>query len=157
LWEGCGWTRKQQKQALLRFAAATAAIIIFACYIVPERLFSFPLHRPWFWLLVMVLYPLLSALPQEFVLRSFFFRRYGALFGDGAAMMTVNALLFGFIHIMFHNWVSPLLSVVAGLFFSISYRQHRSLKWATIEHALYGNMAFTIGIGFYFLTRSFQP
>jgi membrane protease YdiL (CAAX protease family) len=157
LWHGKGWTATQKKQALMRFTVATAAIVIFTYAIVPQRLFGFPLQRPWFWLLVMILYPILSALPQELVLRSFFFRRYKDLFAGETAMIAMNALLFGFIHVMFHNWVSPLLSFIAGGLFSYSYTQHRSLKWATVEHAAYGCMVFTCGIGFYFLVGGFRP
>ena len=157
LWHGKGWSHAQKKQALMRFITATAAVVIFAGMIVPQRLFSFPLQRPRFWLLVMLLYPILSALPQELAFRSFFFRRYGKFFGSGASMIMVNALLFGFIHGMFHNWVSPFLSVIAGALFAYSYTQHRSLKWATVEHAAYGCMVFTVGIGFYFLVGAFRP
>jgi membrane protease YdiL (CAAX protease family) len=156
-WQGRGWTAEQKKHALFRFIVATAAVVIFTCLIASQRLFSFPLQRPWFWLLVMILYPILSALPQELVLRSFFFRRYKDFFGEGALMIAVNAFVFGLIHVMFHNWVSPLLSVIAGTLFATSYTQHRSLKWAAIEHALYGNMIFTVGIGFYFLAGPFRP
>jgi hypothetical protein len=37
------------------------------------------------------------------------------------------------------------------MMFAYSYRQHRSLKWSVIEHAVYGCFVFTAGIGFYFL------
>jgi uncharacterized protein len=157
LWNGAGWSAKHKQQALLRFVVATALVVIFTCVVAPHRLFSFPLQRPAFWLVVMILYPLLSALPQELVLRSFFFRRYGTLFPDTRAMIAVNMLIFAFIHVMFHNWVSPLLSAVAGGLFAYSYTQHRSLKWATIEHAAYGCMVFTCGIGFYFLAGAYRP
>lgn len=157
LWHGKGWSARDKKHALMRFIAATAMIVIFTCMIAPSRLFSFPLQRPWFWLLVMILYPLLSALPQELVFRSFFFRRYKELFPEPLAMIAMNAFLFGFIHVMFHNWISPLLSAVAGGLFAYSYTQHRSLKWAAFEHAAYGCMVFTCGIGFYFLVGAFRP
>jgi membrane protease YdiL (CAAX protease family) len=157
LWHGKGWTIEQKRHAVLRFVASTAAIIIFTFVIAPERMFSFPLQRPWFWLLVMVVYPILSALPQELMFRSFFFRRYARLFPNERILMAVNAISFGFMHVMFHNWVSPLLSLIAGGFFAHSYSQHRSLKWAALEHAAYGCMVFTVGIGFYFLIGSFRP
>src|SRR5271170_2084272 len=62
LWHGKGWSWPQKKQAILRFIAATAAVVIFTVHVAPQRLFSFPMQRPWFWLLVMILYPILSAL-----------------------------------------------------------------------------------------------
>jgi membrane protease YdiL (CAAX protease family) len=157
LWNGRGWSKTHKYQALIRFICATAAIILFAREMAPYRLFTFPMQRPGFWLIVMILYPILSALPQELVFRSFFFRRYAGLFPGFAPMLLVNALCFGWIHVMFHNWVSPLLSVIAGALFALSYSQHRSLKWAALEHAAYGCMVFTVGIGFYFLVSSFRP
>ena len=151
LWHGAGWAAEQKRAALLRFAALTALVIFFTYFIVPERMLGFPMKKPWFWLLVMFLYPILSVLPQELLFRSFFFQRYQKLFSDKWMMIFASAIVFGFVHIVFHNWVSPTFCLIAGLIFAYSYSQHRSLKWATIEHAAYGCMVFTVGIGFYFL------
>ena len=63
----------------------------------------------------------------------------------------VNAFSFGFIHLVFHNLVSPFLCLLAGGLFAHSYQQHRALKWAVLEHAAYGCMVFTVGLGSYFL------
>ncbi len=156
LWHGKPWPWRQKKQALLRFVAATAAIVILTTIIAPWRLFSFPLQRPGLWVIVMILYPILSALPQELVLRSFFFRRYAKLFPAARAMIAANAIIFALIHVIFHNWVSPLLCLIGGAMFALSYTQHRSLKWAMVEHAAYGCMVFTCGIGFYFLVAALR-
>ncbi|MGE3622648.1 MAG: CPBP family intramembrane glutamic endopeptidase [Bdellovibrionales bacterium] len=157
LWHGKKWPARHKKAALIRFIAATVLIVIFTDAIAPQRLFAFPVQRPGFWLLVMILYPILSALPQELVFRSYFHRRYATLFPTRAAMISINAFCFGLVHVMFHNWVSPLLSVIAGALFAWSYSQHRSLKWAAIEHAAYGCMIFTCGIGLYFLVGVARP
>lgn len=109
------------------------------------------------WLIVMVLYPILSVIPQEFMFRSFFFRRYRSLFFNEWLLIAVSAFSFGFVHIVFHNWMSPILAGIGGLFFSLSYRIHHSLKWAVVEHSFYGCMIFTAGIGFYFLVGGFRP
>jgi membrane protease YdiL (CAAX protease family) len=151
LWQGAGWRVEDRKQALIRFSIAAPLIILFTYYIAPERMFSFPLQRPWFWLLVMVLYPILSVIPQEMVFRSFFFHRYKPLFSKTWAMILVSGLVFGFIHIVFHNFVSPSFCIIGGWMFAYSYSQHQSLKWAMVEHAAYGCLVFTVGIGFYFL------
>ena len=151
LWHGTGWAARDRKIAALRFAITIPLIIGLTLYLAPDRLFSFPLHRPFFWLVVMILYPLLSVVPQELVFRSLFFRRYRDLFPNGAALIASNAFCFGLMHAVFHNWVSPLLSLAGGLFFALSYSHHRALKWAALEHAAYGCMVFTVGIGFYFL------
>jgi len=150
-WSGFSLSSRNLKMIAIRFALSTLGIIFLAKIIAPERLFSFPFQRPGFWLLVMVLYPFLSALPQELIFRSFFFRRYAPIFKEDWMMVTVSAALFGFIHVVFHNPISPLLSLLCGFFIAGSYLIHRSLKIAAIEHALYGDMVFTVGLGFYFL------
>ena len=150
LWHGRGWSTAHQKMALLRFLATTSITIIATALFLPGHLFGFPLQRPIFWLIVMILYPVLSVLPQEFVFRSFFFRRYTVLFGAWT-MPAINIASFAFMHIVFHNVVAPLLCLAAGTLFTRSYQQHQSLKWSTIEHAAYGCMVFTTGIGGYFL------
>ena len=151
LWEGDGWPVAERKSAVMRFVALTACIVLLTHIIAPYRLLAFPMQRPFFWLIVMVLYPILSVVPQEFVLRSFFFRRYATLFPNPWALIAASAFCFGFVHIVFHNPVSPLLSAAAGGIIGHSYTRHRSLKWAAIEHAAYGCMVFTVGLGFYFL------
>lgn len=122
----------------------------------PDRLFDFPRRNPQMWAMVMVFYPLLSVVPQEFVYRSFFFRRYAALFPNPNTMIAVNALSFAAMHFVLQNWVAPLLSLIGGAIFAYGYQQHRSLKWVALEHALYGCMIFTVGLGWFFF-RGFAP
>lgn len=157
LWHGRGWPAPQRRIALLWFAAATLAILVLTVCLVPHRLFAFPAQRPFIWLLVMILYPVLSVVPQELVFRSFFFRRYASLFGDGYVMVLASAFVFGFVHIVFNNAVSPILSAIGGAIFAFGYTQHRSLKWVALEHAAYGCMVFTVGLGQYFLVGGLRP
>jgi len=156
LWHGTDWAIPQRKMALVRFCTAVPLIILLTYTITPEHIFDFPLRRPWFWLLVMVLYPILSVIPQELVFRTFFFRRYGPLFRTRWALIAASGIVFGFAHVVFHNPVSPTLSAIGGLMFASSYNQHRALKWAVVEHAAYGCMIFTVGLGFYFLVGGFR-
>jgi len=150
-WRGRALTRRELKGIAARFAVSTVGIILLTMLLNPERLFSFPLQRPGFWLIVMLLYPILSALPQELIFRTFFFRRYRPLFTADWAMALASSFAFGFVHIVFHNPVSPILSFVCGFFLCSSTLAHRSLKRAAIEHAIYGDMVFTIGLGLYFV------
>lgn len=150
IWQGKVWTKGQKVFALLRFAIASFLIIIFTVYYAPERLFQFPLQKPVLWLVVMFLYPLLSALPQEFVYRTFFFIRYKSIIPNIYVMIAISAFCFGFVHIMFNNWIAPVFSGIGGILFGLSYSQHRSLKWVSIEHAIYGCYIFTVGLGWYF-------
>ncbi|MEJ0062678.1 MAG: CPBP family glutamic-type intramembrane protease [Alphaproteobacteria bacterium] len=157
IWHGVEWPLYEKRQALLRHLiislTAIGAIAVFA----QPLLFSFPLQRPGLWLMVMLLYPILSALPQEIVFRVFFLERYRPLFKNERLLMIYNVLCFSALHVMFNNWVAPLLSAIGGMIFLDSYRQHRALKWIALEHAAYGCMIFTVGLGRYFFFNSAHP
>ena len=116
----------------------------------PQLLFSLVKQRPWLWDVIMVLYPLVSVYPQELLYRAFFFHRYQGLFGSGWALPIASALAFGFVHIIFGNWLSVVLCMIGGLFFSMTYSQSGSLLLACVDHAIFGNFIFTIGLGRFF-------
>lgn len=151
LWQGHKVSDRKLWHRLGLLALCCVPLIGIALYLVPDRLFWLPRQRPEFLVLIVVLYPLLSALPQEIIYRSFFFRRYALLFGQGAGMIACSAAAFGFVHVMFGNFVSPLLSMIGGVVFAKGYSDDHSLKWATIEHGLYGCAVFIIGLGTYFI------
>jgi membrane protease YdiL (CAAX protease family) len=94
-----------------------------------------------------VFYPLLSVYPQELLYRSFLLHRYRPVFGDGTGAAAASAVAFGCAHLMFHNVLSVLLTLVGGWLFARRYQRSRSLLTASVEHALYGVLAFTIGLG----------
>lgn len=119
-----------------------------------ELLFGFPSRAPAFWAVVMVLYPIFSAYPQELIYRVFFFHRYERLLRGRWPTIFASALAFGWMHVLFQNWIAVALSCVLGLFVGITYARSRSGAIAWIEHALYGNAAFTIGVGWFFFTGS---
>ncbi len=116
----------------------------------------FPLDRFVIWYAVMILYPLLSIIPQEILYRSYYFHRFSRLFGEGWYGILVNGLVFGLSHIILNNWVAPVCCTIGGVLFAYSYRQHRSLKWAVIEHSFYGCWIFTVGFGWYFFTGNWR-
>ncbi len=79
--------------------------------------------------------PLLSVIPQELVFRTFFFHRYGPLFGDWKWIgVAVNGLLFGFAHIIFDNWIAVAGSAVIGAIIAYRYWVTRSF-WAGLARA----------------------
>jgi uncharacterized protein len=131
----------------LRFLYAAIGLIILTYIFYPEWLFSFPLNRPYLWLLVMIFYPILSVYPQELLTRTFFFHRYAACFSNVHLMIWTNAWLFAFMHLVFAHWLVLGLSFIGGLLFAYTYHYSRSLMLVSIEHALYGNLLFTLGIG----------
>lgn len=135
------------------FLVLGGAITYAAHVLFPYSFLSFPRRAPKIWLTIMVLYPIMSVLAQEFVYRTFFFHRYGPLFGDRrwAAIIT-NAALFGFGHIIFENWIAVVGTFFAGLLFAYRYYVTRSLWAVWLEHSLYGCLVFTVGLGRYFFT-----
>jgi membrane protease YdiL (CAAX protease family) len=116
----------------------------------PELLFSFIKRAPALWLLVFFLYPLLSVYPQELLYRAFFFHRYQPLFGSGWGMLFASAFAFGFVHIIFRNQIAVVLCMIGGLLFSLTYQSSGSLLLACLDHAIFGNFLFTIGLGQFF-------
>jgi len=136
---------------VLRRSAALCIVLGLAVWWwAPHLLFSFVKRSPRFWAMVMLLYPLVSVYPQEFIFRAYFFHRYRALFGDGWTVIAASALAFGFVHIVFGNSISVVLSTIGGLLFALTYQQSGSLLLACIEHAIFGNFIFTIGLGQFF-------
>ncbi len=97
----------------------------------------------------MFLYPVFSALPQEFIYRRFFFARYADLFTE-KELVFLSALLFGIMHIVFGHWFSVVLSTIGGFLFARTYLFSRSLLITTFEHSLYGIVIFTFGFDSYF-------
>lgn len=135
---------------LLRDAVCLGFLGLAVRFFAPELLFSFIKRSPGLWALVMFLYPLISVFSQEMLYRAFFFHRYQSLFGDGWTMIFASALAFGFVHIIFGNWLSVLLCVFGGLLFAFTYHSSGSLLLACMEHAIFGNFIFTIGLGKFF-------
>lgn len=139
------------RRVLITFAAAVPVLAGLLYWLRPESLFAFPGQRPGAWLLVVVLYPLVSVFPQEIIYRAFFLHRYRGLFGEGRWMVVASALAFGFAHISFHNWVAVALTVPGGILFARTWRRTDALLFVSFEHALYGACVFTVGLGDFLL------
>ena len=135
------------------FALASAVITAWVMLEIPHRFLEMPQRMPGLWLAVMLLYPLLSVIPQELVYRTFFFHRYGPLFGDARWLaIAVNAALFGFAHVIFGSVVSIALTALLGGLVAWRYDETRSFWAVWLEHSLYGCLVFTVGLGHYFFT-----
>ncbi|HTB92406.1 MAG TPA: CPBP family intramembrane glutamic endopeptidase [Candidatus Sulfotelmatobacter sp.] len=135
---------------LIRDAVCLLGLGIAVYFLAPQLLFSLIRQSRGLWALVFVLYPLLSVYPQEFLYRAFFFHRYQPLFGQGWGMMAASALAFGFVHIIFRNWLAVGLCVIGGFLFSLTYQTSGSFLLACLDHAIFGDFLFTIGLGQYF-------
>ena len=148
-----GW-HAVNKSSLLRifYRFIPLAIMIAAVMVsfMPESLFSLYRRDAGLWLLVMILYPVLSVVLQEIIYRAFMYERYRPLFVHGRYWVIASAIAFGMAHLFLHNVLAPAMSLIGGLLFASTYSRSRSLALVCIEHALYGNFIFTLGLGQYF-------
>ena len=142
--------RSQLLPLLARDALFLAFLGLAVRLFAPQLLFSFLKRAPGFWALVMLLYPLVSVYPQELIYRVFFFHRYAPLFGSGLLMIAASALAFGFVHIIFGNRLAVVLCIIGGFLFSLTYQHSGSLLFTCLDHAIFGNFIFTIGLGQFF-------
>lgn len=138
---GWGW--------LIRWAVLAVILTGLTWYYLPDRFLGFPTRAPWGWAMVMVAYPFVSARPQEYMYRRYYFSRYASLMPP-RLLLASNVLLFAGLHLMYDQWQSVVLTLVGGAFFASTYLKTGHLREAWIEHALYGNLFFTIGLGGYF-------
>ena len=133
-----------------RIAGISVFLIIAVFLFNREAFFILPRLKPLLWVMIMLFYPTWSAFPQEIIYRGFFFHRYEELFPNIRVLIVVNALLFSFSHIIFENWIALVFTFFASILFSITYRKSNSLMVTFLEHAIYGNLIFTIGLGEFF-------
>lgn len=136
---------------ILIFGVITAlASFALVMLLVPERLLELPTHRPKLWLLIMLLYPVLSALPQEIIYRTLFFERYGALFPNASLAIAANGAAFAMGHLFFSNWVTIVMTGFGGAIMGWAYMRSRAVGLPLVLHALAGQILFTAGLGVYF-------
>lgn len=146
--------RKQLRIIIKRFLFNSVLLLAVLLVWYPEHLFDLPRKMTLFWLLLIVLYPLFSVYPQELLFRAFFFHRYRSLFKKQQHLILMNAILFGWMHIVLHNVLAVFYTIIAGLLFADTYNKTKSLRLTCLEHALYGDLIFTLGYGQTFL---FEP
>ena len=140
-----------QLPVILGFSAAALVVSLAVTLLLrPEALFWLPRNDPKLWLLVMVLYPLLSVLPQELAWRVLFFTRYGGLFPNRRLAYAVNGACFALAHLFLWNAPALLLSGLGGIAFAMAYHGRGSFALACILHMLAGQILFTVGAGVFF-------
>ncbi|OON65836.1 CPBP family intramembrane glutamic endopeptidase [Hymenobacter sp. CRA2] len=149
--------RGQLRRLLRRLVPCLLLLAGLVLWHSPERWLDMPRQQPVAWLVLLVLYPLLSVYPQELIYRAFFFRRYRRLFPAKQLRVWVSAAVFALLHVIYLNWLAVLLTFVGGWFFAQTYARTRSLRLVWLEHALYGMLLFTLGLGAFFDHRHVAP
>jgi membrane protease YdiL (CAAX protease family) len=66
------------------------------------------------------------------------------------AQVFASSVVFAFAHIIFASALTVLLSFIGGLLLSHTYLRSRSLWLVSIEHAVLGDLIFTVGLGAWF-------
>ena len=115
-----------------------------------EHLFDLPRSHPWIFLALCIFYPALSAFGQEVIYRTFLFRRYASLFGAQWLTTLFSGLTFSFLHIVYYDPVSMILTFMGGIWFARIYQQTRSVLFAAVLHGVMGILIFGVGLGRYF-------
>lgn len=102
------------------------------------------------WFGMCLFYPIISAWGQEIIYRTFMFHRYKKLFDSKWVFITLSAIAFSFLHIVYYHPVSIILTLIMGFYIAYIYEKTRSVIFVAILHGLLGIMVFTVGLGQYF-------
>lgn len=106
-----------------------------------------PLNNPKLFVVILGVYTFLSVWPQEIIYRTFFYKRYQDLCSSKIVFMVLNAVIFSLAHVFLKNILVLILTFIGGLLFIYTYTKTKSTTLVSIEHALYGNWLFTVGMG----------
>ncbi len=115
-----------------------------------ENLFNLPRANIWIFLAMCLFYPVFSAFGQEVIYRTFLSRRYSRIFSRGWQFVLASAVSFSFLHIVYYNPVSMILTFIGGLYFARNYQLTRSVLFTSVLHGVYGILLFGVGLGQYF-------
>ncbi len=144
--KGLDWKHFWKRITIL-FVGVAIVTTLYVYFIDSEKLFCVPRNKPLLWIIILLIYTFLSVWPQELIYRTFFFARYERLFQNKKLLIFVNAIIFSLAHIFFKNTLVIVLTFLGGLLFAYTFYKTRSTVLISIEHALYGNWLFTVGMG----------
>lgn len=147
---GRGWmTIDWLEMALVAMITAVVSAIL-VLWLIPGQLLRLPRRAPELWMMIMLLYPVLSALPQEVAFRLLFFRRYGALFPDERLALLASGATFALAHLVFWSPVTLAMTFAGGILFARAYLGRGGFAAAVVMHAICGLIVFTSGLGTFF-------
>jgi len=152
------WRELIRWQVSRRILFGNAIIILLAALLMlgyvyffdRENLFNLPRANIWLYLALCLFYPVFSAFGQEIIYRTFLSRRYSMILPKGWQFVLASALTFSFMHIVYYDPVSMILTFIGGLYFARVYQQTRSVLFTSVLHGIFGIMIFGVGLGQYF-------
>lgn len=141
--------------ATLKLFVPWACLTMVLVYLLkPEIFMRWPLEQPGLWVTTLLIYPVVSVIPQEIIFRTFFFHRYKKIIPSKHWRWGLSTFVFGLAHLVYGNWIAVVVSWLAGALFGYRYMQTRSTPLVVIEHAIWGSFAFTVGLGTYLVMSS---
>jgi membrane protease YdiL (CAAX protease family) len=135
------------KRIGITFLVVAIVTTVFVLISDSSALFYVPMNKPSLYFIILFVYTLLSVWPQEIIYRTFFMKRYSDLFRSKYLLVFINGVLFSLAHLFFRNTLVSVLTFLGGLLFALTFLKYKSTLLVSIEHALYGNWLFTVGMG----------
>ena len=129
---------------------STGMMLAYVYYFHREDLFNLPRANIWIYLGMCIFYPVFSAFGQEIIYRTFLSRRYSRIFTRGWQFILASAITFSFMHIVYYNPVSLILTFIGGLYFAWNYQLTRSVLFTSVLHGIFGIIMFGVGLGQHF-------
>jgi uncharacterized protein len=135
------------------------ALIVLACALLVlayvflfdrENLFNLPRAHPWIYLAICIFYPVFSAFGQEIIYRTFLSKRYSRIFPKDWHFVAASAIAFSFMHIVYYDPLSMILTLIGGFYFARVYQQTGSVLFTSVLHGIFGIIFFGVGMGQYF-------
>ena len=157
----CQWQKIKATKArhfrpiVLVFMLLATPVILLIAYFIPDKFLDLPINSTQTWLLVLLLYPVISVIPQELIFRSYFFHRYRKLFRSEHSRWLLSSFSFGLAHLLYANWIAVTMSFFGGLLFGYRFMASKNIGVVIIEHSLWGIFIFTSGLGSYFIVSQY--
>jgi membrane protease YdiL (CAAX protease family) len=142
--------RKTLYGSALIILAAALLMLGYVWMFERQNLFNLPRTNIWIFLAMCIFYPVFSAYSQEIIYRTFLSRRYGSIFPRGWQFVLISAVTFSFLHIVYYDPVSLILTFIGGLYFAWMYRLTRSVLFTSVLDGILGMIVFGVGVGQYF-------
>jgi len=114
------------------------------------NLFNLPRANPLIFVGMCLFYPIFSAFGQEIIYRTFLYKRYTQILPRDWHFVLASGIAFSFLHIVYYDPVSMILTFIGGLYFARMYQLTRSVLFSSVLHGLFGMMIFGVGMGQYF-------
>lgn len=139
--------RHAWKPVIKRFLLLGSSLTVLIAWLLPQLFLVVPRTTPDLWISVSLLYGVFSVIPQEWLFRHFLFQRYRSLVHHAGVRQFIIAALFSWAHIIFLDPLVLALTFVGGWLFADTYRRSGSLPLVAVEHAAWGILIYTIGLG----------